>query len=165
MMSKKKEVSEKKSVFILRVVIVFFIAISAVIAILKDSVWKDSVFIAQMMGVSWGALAGAFLAPFLFGLYWKKTTRAAVVTSFIFGTGLEVVQLLISVGLFSVKDIPVIGFIFTNSLYSGVFAMVGGLILVPVVSAFTQKSKPTDVDEKFACYDDPVVTTKKVSIG
>lgn len=165
MMSKKKEVSEKKSVFIMRVFIVFFIAISAVIAILKDSVWKDSVFIAQMMGVSWGALAGAFLAPFLYGLYWKKTTRAAVVTSFIFGTGLEVVQLLISVGLFSVKDIPVIGFIFTNSLYSGVFAMVGGLILVPVVSAFTQKSKPTDVDEKFACYDDPVVTTKKDSIG
>ena len=165
MMSKKKDVSEKKSVFIMRVFIVFFIAISAVIAILKDSIWKDSVFIAQMMGVSWGALAGAFLAPFLYGLYWKKTTRAAVVTSFIFGTGLEVVQLLISVGLFSVKDIPVIGFIFTNSLYSGVFAMVGGLILVPIVSAFTQKSKPTDVDEKFACYDDPVVTTKKDSIG
>jgi len=165
MMSKKKDVSEKKSVFIMRVFIVFFIAISAVIAILKDSVWKDSVFIAQMMGVSWGALAGAFLAPFLYGLYWKKTTRAAVVTSFIFGTGLEVVQLLISVGLFSVKDIPVIGFIFTNSLYSGVFAMVGGLILVPIVSAFTQKSKPADVDEKFACYDDPVVTTKKDSIG
>ena len=118
-----------------------------------------------MMGVSWGALAGAFLAPFLYGLYWKKTTRAAVITSFIFGTGLEIVQLLISIGLFSVKGIPVISFIFTNSLYSGVFAMVGGLILVPVVSAFTQKSKPSGVDEKFACYDATVVTTKKDSIG
>ncbi len=165
MMTKKKEVGEKKSVFIMRVFIVFFIAISAIIAILKDSIWADSVFIAQMMGVSWGALAGAFLAPFLYGLYWKKTTRAAVITSFIFGTGLEIVQLLISIGLFSVKGIPVIGFIFTNSLYSGVFAMVGGLILVPVVSLFTQKTKPTNADEKFSCYDVTVVTTKKDSIG
>ena len=165
MMAKKKDVSEKKSVFIMRIFIVFFIALSAVIAILKDTVWADSVFIAQMMGVSWGALAGAFLAPFIYGLYWKKTTRAAVITSFIFGTGLEIVQLLISIGLFSVKGIPVIGFVFTNSLYSGVFAMVGGLILVPIVSLFTQKSKPQGVDEKFSCYDVEVVTTKKDSIG
>jgi SSS family solute:Na+ symporter len=47
-----------------------------------------------MIGVFWGALAGAFLAPFLYGLYWKKTTKDAVATSFIFGTGLEIIQLL-----------------------------------------------------------------------
>ncbi len=164
-MERKKEVSEKKSVLILRLFILFFVAVSAVIAILKDTVWKDSVFIAQMMGVSWGALAGAFLAPFLYGLYWKKTTRAAVVASFIFGCGLEIVQLLISIKLFSVAEIPVLGFVFTNSLYSGVFAMVGGLILVPIVSLFTQKSKPENVDEKFSCYDAVVVTSKKDSLG
>ena len=38
-------------------------------------------FIAQLMGVSWGALAGAFLAPFLYGLYWKGVTKAACWTS------------------------------------------------------------------------------------
>ena len=141
-MERKKEVSEKKSVLILRLFILFFVAVSAVIAILKDTVWKDSVFIAQMMGVSWGALAGAFLAPFLYGLYWKKTTRAAVVASFIFGCGLEIVQLLISIKLFSVAEIPVLGFVFTNSLYSGVFAMVGGLILVPIVSLLPKNRSP-----------------------
>ncbi len=150
--SKKGEMGEKKSVFVMRIFIVFFITVSAVIAILKDSIWADSVFIAQMMGVSWGALAGAFLAPFLYGLYWKKTTRAAVAASFIFGTGLEIIQLLISIGLFSVKGIPVVEFVFTNSLYSGVFAMVGGLILVPVVSLLTQKTLPQNIEEKFACY-------------
>ncbi|MBQ4333359.1 MAG: sodium/solute symporter [Clostridia bacterium] len=165
MAERKKAVTEKQSVLIMRLFIVFFIAISAVIAILKDSIWKDSVFIAQMMGVSWGALAGAFLAPFLYGLYWKKATRAAVVASFIFGTGLEIVQLCISVGWLSVKGIPVLGFVFTNSLYSGMFAMVGGLILVPVVSLFTQKTCPTNVDEKFACYDTPVITNQKTSLG
>ncbi len=151
--SRKLEVSEKRSVFIMRLFIVFFVGISAVIAILKDSIWSNSVFIAQMMGVSWGALAGAFLAPFLYGLYWKGTTRAGVVASFIFGVGLEIVQLCISVGLFSVKGIPVLDFVFTNSLYSGVFAMVGGLIIVPIVSLLTQKTRPINVDEKFACFN------------
>lgn len=164
-LSKKKEVSDKKSVLVMRLFIVFFIAISAVIAILKDSVWKDSVFIAQMMGVSWGALAGAFLAPFLYGLYSKKTTRAAVYASFAFGTGLEIVQLLISIGAFSVQGVPVLGFIFTNSLYSGVFAMLGGLVIVPIVSLFTQKTLPENVDDKFSCYTETVVTNKADSLG
>ncbi len=117
-----------------------------------------------MMGVSWGALAGAFLAPFLYSLYWKKTTKAAVVTSFIFGTGLEIVQLLISIGLFK-PTTPILSFVFTNSLYSGVFAMVGGLVLVPIVSLLTQKTLPENIDEKFSCYDVEVVTNKKDSLG
>ena len=165
MMSKRKPINDKKSVLIMRLFIVFFIAVSAVIAILKDSIWKDSVFIAQMMGVSWGALAGAFLAPFLYGLYWKKTTKAAVVASFIFGTGLEIVQLCISVGWLSVANIPVLNFIFTNSLYSGVFAMVGGLIIVPIVSLLTKKTLPQNIEEKFSCYEVAVVTNKKDSLG
>ena len=162
---KKKKLSEKKSVLIMRLFIVFFIAVSAVIAILKDTIWSNSVFIAQMMGVSWGALAGAFLAPFLYGLYWKGATKAAVVSSFIFGTGLEIVQLAISIGWISVKGIPILDFVFTNSLYSGVFAMIGGLILVPIVSSFTKRTKPKNVDEKFDCYNATVVTSKKDSLS
>ncbi len=147
---KKKKFDDKKSVLIMRLFIVFFIAISAVIAILKDTVWKESVFIAQMMGVSWGALAGSFLAPFLYGLFWKKGTRAAVIACFIYGTGLEIVQLCISMGWFKFTD-KIFGFVFTNSLYSGVFAMVGGLVIFPIVSLITQKTKPQNVNEKFEC--------------
>ena len=162
---KKSPMSEKRSVLIMRLFIVFFITISAVIAILKDSIWKDSVFIAQMMGVSWGALAGSFLVPFLYGLYWKKATKAAVATSFAFGTGLELIQLCIGIGWLSVEGIPVLEFVFTNSLYSGVFAMVGGLILVPIVSWCTKKTIPTAIEEKFSCYDKTVITNQKVSLG
>lgn len=162
---KTAKMDEKRSVLIMRLFIVFFIAVSAVIAILKDSIWKDSVFIAQMMGVSWGALAGAFLAPFLYGLYWEKATRAAVAISFVFGTGLEIVQLCISVGWLSVKGIPVLEFVFTNSLYSGVFAMLGGLVLMPIVSLLTPKTLPDGIDEKFSCYEKTVVTNQKVSLG
>ncbi|MCQ2584646.1 MAG: sodium:solute symporter, partial [Treponema sp.] len=58
----KKEMTEKKQVLIMRVFIVFFIIVSAVIAVIKDAN-PGVTFIAQMMGVSWGGLAGAFLAP------------------------------------------------------------------------------------------------------
>lgn len=147
----KKGFSEKKKMFVMRFFIVLFIVISAVIAIYQAK--NKNMFIAQMMGVSWGVLAGAFLAPFLYGLYYKKTTKAAVIVSFAFGVGLELVQLMISLGFISVAGIPVLSFVFTNSLYSGVFAMIGGLVLVPIVSAFTKKTCPKNTDEVFSCYD------------
>ena len=75
---------EKRQVRWMRGLVVVFIAISVVLAIVQ---YRSNVtFIAQLMGVSWGALAGAFLAPFLFGLYWKRTTAAACWTSFLFST-------------------------------------------------------------------------------
>ena len=165
-MNKKKQgkASEKKSVFIMRLLIVFFVALSALIAILKDTVWADSVFIAQMMGVSWGALAGAFLAPFLYGLYSKRISKPAVATCFVFGSGLEIVQLLISMKLITVNG-GFFGFIFKNSLYSGVFAMLAGLLIVPLVSAFTQKWVPEEADEIFGCFDHCVTTDITDSLG
>ena len=161
--ARKKEMSEKKKLTMMRVFIVVFIAISAVIAIYQAN--SKNLFIAQMMGVSWGALAGAFLAPFLYGLYFKKTSKAAVAACFVWGVGLEVVQLLISVGLFSVADIPVLSFVFKNSLYSGVIAMVGGLVIVPLVSLLTKGSVPADVEEKFACYNDKKTVDITDSLG
>ena len=142
----------------MRAFIVVFIVISAVIAIKQAT--NKSLFIAQMMGVSWGALAGAFLAPFLYGLYWKGTTKAGVIASFIFGVGLETIQLFISLGVFKFAEGSALSFVFTNSLYSGVFAMVGGLVIVPVVSLITNKTKPADVEAIFECYKD----TKTVEI-
>ena len=160
---KKKALGEKSKMLCIRAFIVVFIVISAAIAIMQYH--NKSMLIAQMMGVSWGALAGAFLAPFLFGLYWKKTTRAGVVSSFIFGVGIELVQLLISMNVFSVAGIPVLGFVFKNSLYSGVFAMLGGLILVPAVSLMTQKTAPKNTDEIFACYQRVATVTVTDSLG
>ena len=80
----KKDMDEKQSLLTMRILLIVFIVISVVIALIQ---YKSSVtFIAQLMGVSWGALAGAFLAPFLYGLYWKGATSAACWTSFLFST-------------------------------------------------------------------------------
>ncbi len=148
--SRKKETTEKNKLFIVRILILFFIILSAVIAILKDTIWSDFVFIAQMMGVSWGALAGAFLAPFLYGLYCKNISKAAVGVCFIFGVGTMVFQLLVSMKLITVSG--VFGVIFANSLYSGVFAMLSGLIIVPLVSLFTKKQIPDNINQVFSCF-------------
>ena len=87
-----KNMSEKSQVLIMRLLIVLFILISVIIAIVQ---YKSNItFIAQLMGVSWGALAGAFLAPLLYGLYWKRTTKAACWCSYIWGAGLMVLNLL-----------------------------------------------------------------------
>ncbi len=155
---KKKEIAEKKKMLIMRAFIVVFIVLSAAIAIKQAS--SANMFIAQMMGVSWGALAGAFLAPFLYGLYWKKTSKAGVVCSFIFGVGLEIIQLCISLGWLDVSGSALLSFVFRNSLYSGVIAMVGGLIIVPVVSLLSKKTIPQGTDEMFECYN----VTKTVEI-
>ena len=152
--SKKKKMSEKSKVTTMRLFIVFFILISAVIAILKD-LHPEVTFIAQMMGVSWGALSGAFLAPFLYGLYWKKTTKIASIVCFFWGCGIAILQMVITLGGINVEGWgPVLGYIFKSSINSGVVAMVGGLIIVPIVSAFTKKPNKEQTNKLFEAYEE-----------
>jgi SSS family solute:Na+ symporter len=126
--------SEKKQILIMRIFIVFFIVVSVIIAL------DPPTFIAQLMGISWGALAGAFLAPFMYGLYSKRITKAAVWVCFISGVGITVSNMYI-------------GYI-ASSINAGAIAMVVGLILCPLVSFITPKLKQEKVDEIFDCYKD-----------
>lgn len=159
-----QEMSEKKQVSVMRTFIVFFILVSAVIAIFKDA-HPEVTFIAQMMGVSWGALAGAFLAPFMYGLYWKGITKVSVVVCFIWGCAIAVLQLIVTLGGIDVTGWgTVLGYIFKSSINSGVVAMVGGLIIVPVISTFTKKQDENEIENIFACYEETVTITKKSSL-
>lgn len=149
-----KNMSEKTQVLVIRVLIVIFIAISVVIAIVQ---YKSNVtFIAQLMGVSWGALAGAFLAPLLYGLYWKRTTKIACWCSYIWGAGLMVLNLLFR------EAFPVI---LQSPINAGAFAMLSGLIIVPVVSLITPKPDHALVEGCFECYEREVKVHAKFSLG
>lgn len=147
-----KNMSEKKQLFIMRVLIVVFIAISAYIALNKDKLSA----IADMMGISWGALAGAFLAPFMYGLYWKKTTKTAVWASFIFGAGIMLLNMLMRGSFTAMLQSPI---------NCGVVAMIGGLVVVPIVSIITKKPDKALTEEMFACYNKEVVVPAKKSLG
>ncbi|MBQ8552382.1 MAG: sodium/solute symporter [Clostridia bacterium] len=144
-----KKMDEKKQLLSIRIFIAVFIVLSAVIAIFQYQ--SASTFIAQLMGISWGALAGAFLAPFMYGLYSKRITTASVWVSFAIGVGLTVSNMFI-------------GFI-ASPINAGAVAMVLGLIAVPIVSLVTPKPKNVDVDEIFSCYDKEVTVQKKIAIS
>ena len=149
-----KDMDEKKQVFIMRCLIVVFVAISVIIAIIQ---YKSNVtFIAQLMGVSWGALAGAFLAPFLYGLYWKGCTKISCWCSFIFST---VVML---ANMFVRSSFPAL---LQSPINAGAFCMLAGLVIVPVVSLFTPKPNRKVVEEAFACYDEKVMVSRSKMLG
>lgn len=151
-----KKMNEKKEVLLIRVFVVVFIAISAVIAIYQTQSRNESVkFIAQLMGVSWGALAGAFLAPFLYGLYWKKTTKLACWVSFIFGAGIMVLNLFFR---------PMFPVVLQSPINCGAFAMLAGLVIVPLVSLITPKPDKKFVEDAFACYEKRVPAAQKRSL-
>lgn len=153
---KKEKMDEKKEILYIRGLIAVFIAISAGLAIWQYN--AGSVFIAQMMGVSWGALAGAFLAPFLYGLYYKKTTKASVWFSYIYGVGVMALYLLY---FFWWKNYFTLPPLFSSPLNLGAIVMLSDLIFVPVISAFTKKQDEKTVDEMFSCYGKSTVTSVK----
>ena len=151
-----KKMSEKKQVLLIRVFVVVFVAISALIAVYQVKSSDEAVkYIAQLMGVSWGALAGAFLAPFLYGLYWKRTTKAACWTSFIFGAGIMIANMLARSAFPAILQSPI---------NCGAFAMLAGLVIVPLVSLVTPKGDKAAVDAMFACYDKKVEVSQKTSL-
>ncbi|MBR3022048.1 MAG: sodium:solute symporter [Bacteroidaceae bacterium] len=152
-----KTMKESSQLLCIRLLVLFFIIVSSVLAIVQA---KSSVtFIAQLMGISWGALAGAFLAPFLFGLYWKRTSPAAVWASFIVGVG---VMCGCMYGTFT-------GHTFLNPYFSspinaGVLAMLLGLVVVPIVSVLTPVKNKEAVKGMFACYNRTVTVRASTSL-
>ena len=149
-----KNMDEKKQVLIMRLLIVVFIVISVVIAGIQ---YKSNItFIAQLMGVSWGALAGAFLAPFLYGLYWKRTTKLACYVSFAFGAGFMILNMLVR-GSFPV--------LLQSPINAGAFAMLAGLVIVPAVSLITPKPDQKWVEDTFACYNKKIEVTVKRALS
>ena len=124
---------ERRKVVIMRVLIVFFIVISLMLAL------NPPTFIAQLMGISWGALAGAFLAPFMLGLYWRRATTASVWACFAWGVGITVLNMLLGNPI--------------SPIDCGAIAMLGGFPVVVLVSLFSPQMPKADVDSMFQCYE------------
>ena len=149
-----KKMEEKKQVLTMRILIVVFIAISSVLALIQ---YKSSVtFIAQLMGVSWGALAGSFLAPFLYSLYSRKVTKASCWVCFLFSSVLMIAN------IFFRSSFPAI---MQSPINCGAIAMLAGLVIVPVVSLFTPGPDKKLVDNAFACYEKKTEVSQKTALG
>ncbi|MBR5421113.1 MAG: sodium/solute symporter [Lachnospiraceae bacterium] len=141
-----KKMDDKKQLLCMRIFLVVFIVLSVAMAI------KPPTFIAQLMGISWGALAGAFLAPFLYGLYWKGVTRASVWSCFVVAIGITVVNLF-----------PATKFI-QSPINAGAAAMIAGLIVVPVVSWLTPKMEPGEIKFVFDCFEEKHMVEQRYAL-
>ena len=129
---KKGEDIEKRKILVMRALIVFFIAVSVIIAL------NPPTFIAQLMGISWGALAGAFLAPFMLGLYWKGVTTSSVWACFVWGVGITFLNMLLGNPM--------------SPINCGAIAMTGGFVVVFLVSLLTKKPEKETIEQIWQCY-------------
>ena len=108
------------------------------------------------MGISWGALAGAFLAPFLYGLYWKRTTKAACCVSFVFGVVVMILNMVVRSAFPAFMQSPV---------NCGAVVMLISIVLVPVVSLLTPKPDEKKTEEMFSCYEAQISVPTKEHLG
>ena len=152
-----RNMEEKKQLLIMRSLIVVFIAISAVIAIIQVN--SPVAFIAQAMGVSWGAMAGAFLAPFLYGLYFRGTSRIACWINILFSCVFMTVDMLSNLGVLKVS----LGLL-QSPINAGAFCMLLGLVLVPLISLITPKPDRAIVENAFSCYEKKVLVRQTSSL-
>ena len=157
----QKSLTEKKKVLLMRVFIVFFITVSAVIAIIQVN--SPVMFISQMMGVSWGALAGAFLAPFMYGLYLKKVPKVAVWVNFALGIGISLASFICNLG--GIKFDNAVLEYFKSPINAGMLAMLLGIIITPLITLIAPAKDTQRVNSIFSCYDRKVTASSKKYIG
>ena len=125
-----ENVSHRTSVTLMRFLCAVFIALSYFIASHRIT------FIEPLMSLSWGAVSGAFLAPFIYGLFWKRATGAGAFAGMISG-------LAASVSLFFILP--------KNRAATGsCIGMLLPFMVVPVVSKFTQPVSQETVAKAFA---------------
>lgn len=133
------KMSKDRQVFITRIFCGIFIAASVAIALVKGP-------IVTLMSYSWGAVAGSFLAPYLYGLFWKGVTKKGVYSGFITAITVTVTAIIINFAKIALPE--------TLAKYNtppnwGVIAILLPLIVVPIVSIFTKKLSPETLDEVF----------------
>lgn len=124
------------TVWVMRVLCLVFVLLSLYFAL------TDTPILA-MMSFSWGTLAGAFLAPYVYGLFWRRGTREAAWISLLTGLLISVIWASIS-GLDASRS-PLIGSV----------SMIVPLVVYPVVS-FLTPALPVEHVEK--CFGREVVT-------
>ena len=123
------QVSKENSLYMMRFLSALFIIISYFIA------RYDFAIIITLMSLSWGAVAGSFMAPFLYGLFWKRTTLAGVYAGMLTGLATSVTL-----------------FFYWGEAWSPLASSVGMLLpflVVPLVSLLTKPPAEGVVETAF----------------
>jgi Na+/proline symporter len=124
-----RHANQKQTMRLLRYLCALFVACSLFIALKKPT------FIVNLMIMSWGTLLGVFLAPYVFGLFWKRTTLAGVFA----GIGVGLGSACILFPTWGPDGVPL----------AGAITMLVPLLVVPVVSLLTRPPKPEIIATAF----------------
>jgi SSS family solute:Na+ symporter len=125
--------SAGRRMLLIRVATVVMVALACGLALLAERQFQ---VIVDLISLSWGAVAGAFMAPYLYGLYWRRTTRQGAAAGMVCGVGL-------AVGLFVLRGpafLPI----------AACLAMIVPFAVVPLVSLITPKLPAELVERAFA---------------
>ncbi|MFA5528245.1 MAG: sodium:solute symporter [Peptostreptococcales bacterium] len=113
------EINKQGMVKLMRLLCIFFVGLSFMMSIQDGAILSLAV-------LSWGAVSGCLLAPYLWGLFSKKITRIGVWSGIIISLTITTVGV-IKLG-FDSPSLPTVG----------VLSLMVPLILVPLVSLFTK---------------------------
>lgn len=132
-------IDKKKIVVLMRLLCAIFIGFSIYLAIKPTA-------ILNLMALSWGTVAGSFLAPYLYGLFSRRVTTAGAWAGLITGFTTSVVFS----GLYP-DYIPLIGSL----------AMVIPLVVVPVVSSISARMPAGHLKFVFGLEEAPISFPKE----
>lgn len=88
-----------------------------------------------LLMLSWCALAGAFVMPFTFSLFWKRTSKMGVIMGMLLGMSTALV-LIATWGM-------------TFAPFAGTIALAVSFVVTPLVSLFTKAPSPERVNAAF----------------
>ena len=143
----KKNFKEEHTMILTRILCFVFVILSYIFATLNISI------IVNIMSFSWGVVSGCFIGPYIWGIYSKKTTKAGAWSGMI--AGFSVV--LVTTVILTVKAMGIDGTTIGDAIKvasksapeMGVVAMAVSLVVVPIVSKFTKKLTPKELEEIF----------------
>ncbi len=121
-----KNMSQKFEMNLMRVVCALFVVASFVLSISSPSA------IVTLMSLSWGALAGCFIAPFLYGLWSKKASVTGAWASMITGLSVMVVCVVVLPAVSGSNPGGLIRFL-SSAPNAGSLAMLLSLAVMPIV--------------------------------
>lgn len=131
-----RHANQKQTMLLLRLLCAVFVGATLFIAL------KRPTFIVNLMVIAWGTLAGVFMAPYLYGLFWKRATKAGVYAGII--TGLTSAAVLFIA--WRQDGVPL----------AGAITMFLPMIVVPAVSLLTPAPPQALVDKAFTDTPEPV---------
>jgi SSS family transporter len=130
----KRDLDKKTAVLLLRVLIVAFIFVSVVLA---QQQWQ---LIVNLMALSWGVVAGCFLGPFVWGLFWRRVSAAAVWANIAFA-----LIFMGGLGYHYASDKATAGYVPVLAALT----MIASLVITPLVSLVTPAPDAETVGKAF----------------